>query len=1170
MLHYENNYVNYSEFLTIDEQFLTSIQLDAQNGVFKAPKKFSARYKHLAYERSVFAIQAFSVTKNDEIDERLVCSIMPYTESALVRSSYFKTKENYLVSGCGNDKAFRAISPSTDQLIRIQFEGDDILSDFIHAFRIGDKFGKLYLVKASGSVGLYYFDEISAVYKNMVSDTLDLPIQKFDVLMKQGFVKTYRSFVSSPSAQRQKILDFIEDMPDERLAEIIDEVTGGVWSMMEASYAGQSITLAKTTKLSARLSLVCTPSLSYEAPKTLAIYVGEFGKDSFGYATCDGCGMVSSGYIATILNNAGENITEKDACSIHIQARKNATKGIFSTVKTGSIEEIIKNIKNSDVVYLPMTNEAIKVIQSKEYKNKVVIFGNKEDSIDMFVDLTTLKEIHSLEHWNSNLNIMKFATVDNGPCHMSTQILAPMMEAEGFAETLDKLFKAAIDEIIDSVPAGVRIEDAVKASYPVNFIGQMTPGFISSDQKMNESVCSNKARSIQNLLNSFKVPVSGMTLVCIPDFANIIGKSLIRKGEVFIAGHGEERCTVVRHPRASANEHYKAVVLTRKEIMRRIKELDCSKGMKNVFKSFFSSLIANVVVTPSADDSFVKKLGGSDYDGDLLTIIFDEDINRLFDQYEEFGVDFGEPDVSIKLIDFNLTNIIEKPIESAATSTNLDIGVVANKNTTLMSALYLLKTQPDSLDAAMFCSLLLGKYDYMDHFSEKYVRKFDKECLIDSAAIRSFVKDIKKCGLNDLDNMINVLSDLNVSMSSIMGMTIDANKNGAIVKMPLKRIGEQAKSGILEGCKLSVTKSSVVNTKAVKCSVEYALTPNGPITESSYIMSDVMVRVRDANLLYAVEKLKKELSKSENAKTANPFVKKDDINLFLSHISTIRNEKAQSKEQLDRAGVYGGSVLSNIKPYYINAARLATQDISDEERLLRAKAVSNFKDTTVFNGSYLDYDYELISYARNNAVNLPMDKLYSYDNSYVATGTRLDFVNGVAGNFYIGSKFTGSLDVIEENGEAYVTAPLDHLITKVIDNKFIVKTKDKVAMNGQIYSDSIVKRLNAIQSSKKDDERFVIVSDVKHGDILIKVDKDNNAYYVINLSFYTTGNNRQSKLLNCREVSIDAIYGSANKFAILCIRIGESVDIDGLNLEDMCNKNIRSKVMSPTYKRIIK
>lgn len=876
-------------------------------------------------------------------------------------------------------------------------------------------------------------------------------------------------------------------------ADMVNQMTGNVMKIYQAVY-GKKVAMDKLIKKTSRLSLPFTNSSDWGVVDGLAIYTGKFAGDAW-----DGCQLMSEEFYLKGLKLHGFDM--KSAAGTSLQGRVGTNKAYQLVVSNlGFLVMTFKQKVGARMLWVDphkMEESAlfnlINKIEKGEFKNTIIVFSKTKsiNSISLFGDENTVKS--GFDPRGLHFNVMETNHNLHDKTKLSNQILGGCMDSPMFSETIKEIVKENIDEGFARGFSGSlsKISDLPSMDFVEDIVGKISDSYAWSNPVIARNLLVKAATSGKEMANNLNFKVDGFYAKILPDIGTLFREELLNPGEIMIPGKkgyelAGKRAVVVRHPKMSTREHYKVVVVTVRDILKRIrfayKNGKIGKESMDLLMELVGSIKEGAIMVPSSDPTLAAKLGGADYDGDGVAVITDSRIVRLYDDIKEGAINFGEKYKAENpiMVDFN-NRCIDVAFYAMSSNGNEPVGLVVTFGFMIMSLIieikkgYLTQEKWNKIYSVLAFKAKQNKDSNAEDFfsscneeeSEAYLLTKlteDENYPVDAKAVEDVVKYHSKYNMSNLNNFYNLLLDLEICMSSVVGRTIDAVKTGEQVFVPCAFLRSYFKAG------MSLDISFNKETR------KFNLPATGlDLVNLVYITKDPLYQTKKMAMDYISKKLDDGLSTVE--KVANKNVKRVDLGwklattVYLNRIATLL-----TKNDIDGGETGEISPVSILKPYISSFQRWFVPARSHQWRLDLLKQAS-LTSTGEQTRAFMNYGPELLLDAMSMTGKdvVVKERLYSKNTQPVELerGNLVTLENGMGEKVFTEKKIDGTYVVDIIDGKAFAIASLASLaeseIKRSAEEKLIVlkvRENPRAHLKSQIVTE-IQKRIKECQEQNK-------------------------------------------------------------------------------------------------------
>lgn len=848
---------------------------------------------------------------------------------------------------------------------------------------------------------------------------------------------------------------------------VINALTRGGFDFLSNTYENKDIELGKAIKLGARITLPLTKSAHFGNLQSFALYTGELGysneEEGHEVTYADGFFRLNVNVFKRYAKEHGIRIyglkgVAAQARAVFIKgygmafAPKDIQLQVMTIVKKYKAEVIFVNYEDENYMQL------LKDIQlGEEYTlNKVYIFGTKSlQQVDIIVDMTTCKAMFDFSV-NPELNVMEIVSEADGSTTTSSQMLAGVMGVKGAKEVFIEKAKATIDKVWDLSERPVAsINDVKSVDYAQNTIEKINLDYVLSDKKYASDLAKTKLESSINKIAGYNFDIKGSYVKIIPDLGCDFNTPILNWGELFLGGRKARRYAgkdveAIRYPKTAPSEHYTAKVIGYNEIKERIVNL-FNNGSIDIREArflldFFKNTKSGNAIVPSGNQRFMDVTGGSDFDGDSICVIFDEDLVNLYTKVPMGAIDFGKPPKSQKTLKFD-NNLLDAGYLAGISNGNSSVGECVNFAYSCLAIAQALEAgQLSDAEYRMFIkscieeqkradkqrtqleygnnTVTMGKnvLRKIDLFTndQPYERMFNSENdVIKEEQVDKFLTEAYRCGIASKQNLINILYDANKAYASVVGRTIDSTKNGALVHAALLWLRNFMSGGLIKTVEMveatNETKSFATWIGYTFNHIKVGLISNDK-GQIKFIANDILTQVQNEMLDYMLEKAKAFVELVES-KSSSSFFDFKPIGL------ANETEAASYVAKISSGIAYGvPESVNKVKSYYTDMVRSMTRHLSYSQRMTIIKEASKLEsgDYSSFRGNF---GVETVLDALKDDDLEVKEELFSFDANYeFFDGQIINLVNGRNDDVYTIEKISGQFIVeIDDNDIPYAT-----------------------------------------------------------------------------------------------------------------------------------------------------
>lgn len=894
---------------------------------------------------------------------------------------------------------------------------------------------------------------------------------------------------------------------------IINALSGGVYKRYLASMESKDVSLEKRNKTASRFTLPFTNSNCFGAVEKIAIA-------NFEIKEADGHGLFNADFLLEAFKEMfpDAKVAKDMFVGYWMQARLEASvKGGHTPVPAELLKLAILNIskrRNAEIVYLEDKNltDAFyryvdgngSTITKKKYDGKILVYGTKNlEEIEFFGDLNVFKTFPELGH-KMPLALMATAAPTSKTVNTSNQVIAKLLRVPEALPVLKKLMQDAIDKKweMETKECFNRFEAFMNVEYGVDSMLKLNPEFVLADANLTKNVVEACAKSSINMVSNLNIPVEGFSAYMIPDYAMVyFGVKIIKDDEIFVTDikYVGKRAQLVRHPSSSAGEHVGLTAIGIGKVAARlfayVKAGMLSMREYMLLKKLYASLTGNVVVLP-VNDILVNKLGGADWDGDIVSVIFEALLVALLDMVPEEAIDYGSISASGQTVVVNNRMVVDA-YNAYVKNANRPIGMVVNfilammgtlaaiengkfKDNDIKSLLRYIKhceyrkaygNDGDILnnDAEAFNPEVVLCFDNDREYERQFV---GDDLFIDAARRREFAEYVYRIGLNSPENFKLFLEDAIKAYSGIANDTIDAAKKGGKVDCWFYNLSNYIKGGLIQTVSVGYNEEGTLEINAPFFGLQSYPT-------MKYVSEDIGAELKKFGISVVRDRIEATLAKAAELQAASENVREDDvydgIDFFASDKDALKG-LASVNTKLNHGAP---SIYKEVKEYVLAFARYLAKAATSsvEERYELFKEASLMRDGS-YSGFYTKFGPEAITMAMGEKDYILRSRLYSMVGGIVVEdGDEIELVNGKAANgVFTEDKLDGTFEVEIVDSVAYATkSAKEYLKGFMNDDKFVVELntfgflKDKVDLSGKNGINTTIAAANNLLKKEVDD-----------------------------------------------------------------------------------------------------
>ena len=941
---------------------------------------------------------------------------------------------------------------------------------------------KVYLITAGGMVDIFYYSRKERTWISISSTSKEVKIMPSDAK-----AKAYYAFPASPSEKRKLGLSLLY-IPSDTVAEynyrvktIINKANSNGFNFLAEVFGDEPQKYASMAKIEARLSLGLADSAPVIGPKCFAFYNGSYGENN-GVEPFDGYAFVTNRYAASFMKAAAYEVTDREVIGLAMQGRVGFIKGYFLTIAMNMLKEMIQYLNcNIVIVNSKEYKDTLAKLQKGEGEKAIYIFGADTDDvnkaierIDFFGDKNAVKAQFDYLAGNE-LRILEIPAKFKYFVNTSNQILGGLMNVPGAEEVFTQIAEENLDQIFAVEPTGKisRIKQISEIEYVVNTLLAINPQAALSEESLRKAYFEDKLLSALGDINGLNFKVKGRGGKVNPDIAAFFNIEVLHRNEVFVPGmKSEVKGAMFRSPKTYEGEFVKVITVSLKDIKERlmnlVKDNKISLSLMKVLVKYYGSIKAGNIIVNSNYKEFAGYLGGIDFDGDAVIIIFDERLVELAYKLDMGSVDYGKAKGSGSPVAFGV-DMTTRIYYDLICSPNKPIGQIINMAYSMVSVWQHIDRGYLSQEAwTKFQDIVLkdinqrtadrhgnAETEYDDMLGETGFRNFNIDSFFSGVNKEDYQSQAKKLlsktllpeeiykwieyaythSVEKIECFKAFLKDLVIIEVAVSGHTLDAAKSAAKIHAAFFWMRHYFRGGLIEnieykndqtGRSLKKVRTGVVERHSYPCLVG----------------NDILCQLKN-NLVDRITKIYKpqwedQFAKDGGLKTSfyNP---NPNLIAAFSQLATIRN------------GLSSDGSFKYLKNYIVNFARLLSRKLSYEERFAALKKASISRNG-MESRFWLDFGTEVVAAALDGHNGYVSEKLYSRDkNNWFAENEVLHFEKGKNDRAYLAEKLTGDFKVGKDNkGNPIVyTTIMDY--AKSFDNS---KNENMFILEGYLNEDS--------------------------------------------------------------------------------------------------------------------
>ncbi len=576
--------------------------------------------------------------------------------------------------------------------------------------------------------------------------------------IKAGKILVYEPMFQSPSMTRQSSVLYmnVTNLSLDEIENAINEASAGAYFILKEAYQNKDLPAGKAIKLLSRLSLLMTGSANFGDLQSFAVFYGELSTETEGKSLFnDGGGRLAVQFIRKAMAEKGHPITLEEAYQYYNQGRCGTIKGFNIPVDRRDFVEMARYLLENGIargiVVLDRTREnAVRVQRNEngEFDNMIIVFGSPYH-IDYFGDQTTLKCMFDISK-PLEYRLMDMPARPKGHVLTSKQICNVLQFHAKSFEVMKRLGVDTVKAILgdsNDTDEGLELDENgrtiktdvfTNSEYAVNTITQALPNAADLDPQIRKVVFRGKINAINKAFNRFNFRVKGGNFKVVGDYGGMFGIQLLTdQNEVFVKGKHHDTvkafdAAAFRHPLVGRGEHgcvsfvdedimmkridaqidaYKfvtekliTITINGKECELKVRPDRSKAKRKAILKRWICNMNPGVAMFASTFPFTVAYYSGMDFDGDMVTLIWEDDVLLIVadlpQTYNEFGkgeassdtFKFGrEAFAKAFLYQFNITDNQNKPVVM-----NPAIGELAGFNVSLLGAANMLQRKMEA------------------------------------------------------------------------------------------------------------------------------------------------------------------------------------------------------------------------------------------------------------------------------------------------------------------------------------------------------------------------------------------------------------------------------------------------------------------------------------------
>lgn len=569
----------------------------------------------------------------------------------------------------------RPVSRYCEELLNVEVEGEESLANlYKEIYKIG-----------KGNETRFAMEDDKGIYRNVITQKV---IDKADIFTEEGDIregviqynkKGYGALTcTNGQLKRYNITLVANNLPSFDAAAVWNKVTYGCSDIL---CDGSSVKPKEIAQANTRLSAFRAPSCPIAEVKTFAVFMGKmtFQMIKGGKEYRDGFGFLSSEFLAeglSLLEPERYYFTPWCCDGLAIQCRPWLNKIMAEVTRRSYINEVISHwllqtvILERGKISAEDIDAFILGVKSKGKKGKfagkvVIICDKTEDAwaIDLFTDLNGLKAPFD-PNTKSNLEALDISHTEHDIEHgsrTSTQLLQTLMVANPAATMafVERIADEWINEKETQLTADVGRAPSwmdFQCEYDCQqMIGRVSPAFAHKRYApLWHSLVDMTFKGYVTGISNLNIPTKGGYCKIVPDTAadfgvRILGVNQDHEIEVVsdVAEHNNVAKFVgVKYPKQGAFEYLRARVISKAEYVTRVTANPyLTPVQKKLISDHVYHLSGGILMIP-AIETIKNMLAGLDFDGDGLSMFFDEELVEIVWEIIPRAVIIDENDVT--------------------------------------------------------------------------------------------------------------------------------------------------------------------------------------------------------------------------------------------------------------------------------------------------------------------------------------------------------------------------------------------------------------------------------------------------------------------------------------------------------------------------------------------
>lgn len=747
-------------------------------------------------------------------------------------SRYFEKGSDFFMTIQINARD-KAMMPHADQMLKRVYVMRN--KTFDNGIAVG------YEVMTGEGLKVRFFGQRSRWIKNPVTGKReehirpDASMENIQKGIDKGSVQVYEPFFESPSMTRTQTILYVNvtKRSREELIAMVNRGSCGAFEIMQTAYYKQQLPAEKAMKKISRLSLMMTGSAKFGIMKNFAWFQGDL--KAFGSVFHDGQGFISAEFVQAVLKAMGFDLSLRECAKFCNQGRFGAVKGfnlvdlrkVMRKIMDSLIERgIAKGYVKVDPTMVQATdiekNPKIEALGCGKYDGYILYCGNL-DEIDYFGDSTNVKCMFDLSQ-ELEYCLMDIPVAPKGHAVTSRQICNVMQFMKNFVPVFTKLGQNTIDHILtkkmgdtdvldDSWEYDETSKDISNSTFASDVLSAIIPNIDQMDASIRRVQYKGMIDAMNKTCNRFNFRVKGGNFKIVGDLAGWFGARLLNFDEMYSptikSSNGLVYAVAFRHPLCGRGEHLPVKFVDKKELFSRIDILKREDGSnvpedeKEALRLMIEFIMPGICMIGSTYEFVAAYFSGADFDGDSITLIWEEALVEAALDLPLYYVLYGGHNASAEEFQFGYDLIpgsFRYQYGIGGGTVNPSIGTLAGYNVTVLGMLNrVIKDETGKVAIYVRNMFRPEVKDFIwkvvkGDYKRKYKGNVNFEGF-EATYAEDFIKAVATCG-NTRKEVIDMLKDLNVIISKCMNDVIDAAKTGDKVIVPfLETIQSRIRSG---------------------------------------------------------------------------------------------------------------------------------------------------------------------------------------------------------------------------------------------------------------------------------------------------------------------------------------------------------------------------------------